>query len=862
MSLTVPNLDDRDFHQLMEEARRIVAKGCPEWTDLSPGDPGLAIIEVFAHLTEVLIYRLNRLPEKVYVELLRLIGSRLEPPVSASVVLRFSRSQESNRAIEIPRGTRVVAERAGDDQEAPVFVTSKLVTLAEGEDHVEVTAYQGELVAAELVGLGTGLPGQVLQVQRPPITAQAGSERDLVVAVEVLPHELDERARAVPHGDKVFRIWVEVDNFANVSDEIHVYKADRTSGLVQFAPAARWIDGQEGLEQVPRALAAAPKSEREIRVWYRRGGGDVGNVAAGALTSLLDPVPGVEVSNLHPATGGRNTESLQNALIRGPQQLHGLERVVKSKDFERVAIRSSGAVARARALTLARLWKHAVAGTVQVVLVPDLPLAIKAEGRITAEIMAEHETEDARLQILEALHERRPLGTNCLVQWGRYKTVSVLARIVVYREENPISLRKRVLDRLYRTIQPLPNEHVPNGWGFGETLRASHIYDMILSEPGVKFADGIRLRVNHVPNEARALVADRFQPRAWYVSGGDSLLRSINDGTGWERVAYFEGEQIRDVGSHPDRPGWVAVATRPKDVEKAALYVSEDCGETWRLAAETQFEVEGMAWLPGRPSPTLLLASDAGLFQVSLERHGPELAEVPVYSGDSGDDRTGFYAVETMIDVHGNVLVAVAAQRTGGVFLSRQGGQPRSFHLLGLRGEDIRFLAVQEEGPNAWLWAAVAAAGNQKGKGCYRWYLTELSPEGWRAFDVGWTAGSCHGLAFQGTRVFAASHRAGVMRLDASSDKPAWQPSAVATSGLPPRDRGRLVPVHTVMTDPAGKWIFAGGPEGVFRSGDGGDRYEALSRQDFDKVTLPETWLFCSGEHEIEVVTEDEAEEN
>ncbi len=861
MSLTVPNLDDRDFYELMEEARRIVGEKCPEWSDLSPGDPGLVILEVFAHLTEVLIYRLNRLPEKVYVELLRLVGARLEPPVSASVVLRFSRSQESSRSIEIPRGTRVMADRAGDDQEAPVFVTSKLVTLVEGEDHVDVTALQGELVIAELVALGTGLPGQVHRIQRPPITAQAGSERDLVVAIEALPHELDERARAIPHGDKVFRIWVEVDSFANIGAEPHIYKTDRASGLLQFAPAARWLDEQDRLEQVPRALAAVPKADREIRVWYRRGGGDVGNVAAGTLTALLDPIPGVEVTNPQPATGGRNLESLQNALIRGPQQLHGLERVVKSKDFERVAIRSSGAVARARALTLARLWSHAVAGTVQVVVVPDLPLAIKAEGRITAEIMVEHETEDARLQILDALNERRPLGTACLVQWGRYKAVSVVARIVVYREENPIALRRRVLDRLYRTIQPLPNDYVPDGWGFGETLRASHIYDMILSEPGVKFADGIRLRVNHVPDEARALVADCFQPRCWYVSGGDSLLRSINDGNGWERVACFEGEQIRDVRSHPEHPGRVAVATRPRDAQKAVLYVSEDCGETWRTAAETGFEVEGMAWLPGRQTPTILLASDEGLFQVSLERHGPELAEVPVYPGGSGDDRTGFYAVQTSVDAHGNVLVAVSAQRAGGVYLSRQGGQPRTFQLLGLRGEDIRFLAIQAEGPSSWLWAAVAAAGNQKGKGCYRWYLSELTPEGWRAFDVGWTAGSCHGLAFQGTRVLAASHRAGVMRLDASSDKPAWQPSAVATSGLPPRDRGRLVPVHTVVVDPGGKWIFAGGPEGVFRSGDGGDRYEALSHRDFDKVTLPETWLFCSGEHEIEVVTEDEAEE-
>ena len=74
MTLKPPNLDDRNFQQLLEEAKRIIRTECPQWTDLSPGDPGIVILELFAHLTETMIYRLNRLPEKAYVEFLRLIG--------------------------------------------------------------------------------------------------------------------------------------------------------------------------------------------------------------------------------------------------------------------------------------------------------------------------------------------------------------------------------------------------------------------------------------------------------------------------------------------------------------------------------------------------------------------------------------------------------------------------------------------------------------------------------------------------------------------------------------------------------------------------------------------------------------------
>ena len=85
MPLTSPNLDDRDFQQLLEESMQRVRHRCPEWSDLSPSDPGIVLLELFAHLTEVMIYRLNRVPDKAYVEFLRLMGVKLLPPAAASV---------------------------------------------------------------------------------------------------------------------------------------------------------------------------------------------------------------------------------------------------------------------------------------------------------------------------------------------------------------------------------------------------------------------------------------------------------------------------------------------------------------------------------------------------------------------------------------------------------------------------------------------------------------------------------------------------------------------------------------------------------------------------------------------------------
>src|SRR5262245_65664708 len=89
MPLPAPKLDDRSFDQLLDEARTLIARSDCGWTDLSVGDPGAVLLEAFAHLTSLMLYRLNRVPEKVHVELLRLLGGKLTPPSAARPGLSF-----------------------------------------------------------------------------------------------------------------------------------------------------------------------------------------------------------------------------------------------------------------------------------------------------------------------------------------------------------------------------------------------------------------------------------------------------------------------------------------------------------------------------------------------------------------------------------------------------------------------------------------------------------------------------------------------------------------------------------------------------------------------------------------------------
>jgi len=72
--IDLPDLDDRRYPDLIEEALRLIPAHAPEWTNHNPSDPGMTLIELFAYVTEMLIYRLNRVPPESTLAFLKLIS--------------------------------------------------------------------------------------------------------------------------------------------------------------------------------------------------------------------------------------------------------------------------------------------------------------------------------------------------------------------------------------------------------------------------------------------------------------------------------------------------------------------------------------------------------------------------------------------------------------------------------------------------------------------------------------------------------------------------------------------------------------------------------------------------------------------
>lgn len=140
MSLPIPNLDDKGFSQIVEEARAMIPSTAPEWTDHNVHDPGITFIELFAWLAEIEHYRLNRTASTSFTRFFSLIGltQRGQQAAEVMVALDFK---------TLPKGVLVAANTkvTAIGNESVPFETIRDTYLTTAK-FIEVETHAGERV--------------------------------------------------------------------------------------------------------------------------------------------------------------------------------------------------------------------------------------------------------------------------------------------------------------------------------------------------------------------------------------------------------------------------------------------------------------------------------------------------------------------------------------------------------------------------------------------------------------------------------------------------------------------------------------------------------------------------------------------
>jgi predicted phage baseplate assembly protein len=317
-----------------------------------------------------------------------------------------------------------------------------------------VGAEHAEVVPEETIGRSDGVPGQIFTVSHAPVLPRREGEQVCVIDTDGTTY------------------WSEVPDFTQSAPHDQHFVWESGTGTIRFGPRVRYADG------TVRQHGRIPRDGAQIVVTgYRHGGGSRGNVGANTLTVMRSAVPYVRgVTNLAPAAGGVDAESIAEAKIRGPLSLRTGERAVTVGDYERIAREASAEIARARCLPSPQ-----GNGAVRVLVVPrvrgDAGQHNLDDFAISNELMA---------TVTQHLNEHRLVGTTMEVSTPYYQGVSVAA-LVHAGQGRPVDLvRQRAIDAITRFVNPLTGGFEGNGWPFDADLNAAVITQLLESVEGLE----------------------------------------------------------------------------------------------------------------------------------------------------------------------------------------------------------------------------------------------------------------------------------------------------------------------------------------------------------------------------------------
>lgn len=330
---------NRDFYSLREELISRVKARVPGWYGSDSSDFGVALVEAFAYVGDITSYYIDRVANESnlatasqrdsVINLARTYGYSPAGYQAASCTVQFSNSSSTPKTI--PSGTEVSGKMAINDiVQQVIFTTTESVSVPENSSSaVTVTAKHGYYVSARNPAIDANDVAGVLigSASGDPAQAYTLSENQIVDGSICI---------FVQNGDS-FGEWGYVLHLADYgpNDAVFTTVTDANNYVtVVFG------DGVSG---------AIPPKFASIKADYVVGGGIIGNIQSGVLTSLYS-VPGmtsedvstlaavISVNNTTSASGGIDPDSLDTIRALAPKAFTSLNRAVTLEDYANISL--------------------------------------------------------------------------------------------------------------------------------------------------------------------------------------------------------------------------------------------------------------------------------------------------------------------------------------------------------------------------------------------------------------------------------------------------------------------------------------------------------------------------------------------
>jgi predicted phage baseplate assembly protein len=347
---------------------------------------------------------------------------------------------------------------------APPRLRQLKVNVAVARNWQHVTAAAAELAAlCKQVSDWLPLPGQHLDLPHAQGRLLDASSMLLKLHPSQTPPEQNP-SLTIQERDGQEHQWTAVPDFVFSGREDRVFVIDRAAGALRFG------DGRTGRIPVP------DPDQRDTAlssVAWTLGGGVGGN---GGTTPNWRSIGVVSAtaSNVVPAEGGADAETIAQARVRAGAALNAVHRAVTPADHETIAKQAPGvAVARAHAA----VGDHPgfpctlVSGAVSVYIVPAAPRGDADWDR--ADFVEAPRPDPGMLsQVRTVLGQARLLGEELFVREPRYRTARLRVE-VTGTPRDPATARAKMQRAVRQYLDPLVGGDDSSGWPFGAPLRPS-----------------------------------------------------------------------------------------------------------------------------------------------------------------------------------------------------------------------------------------------------------------------------------------------------------------------------------------------------------------------------------------------------
>ena len=328
---------------------------------------------------------------------------------------------------------------------------------------------QVETIPREDLGRSSGEAGQEWHLSYPPVLARRSDETLLV--------ELE---------DGGFEEWQEVADFGDSKPDDRHYTLDSHTGVLRLGPTLRDAGGREV------QYGAIPVAGRLLAFsGYRTGGGTRGNIGKSSITVLKSSIPYIAtVTNGSPAIGGEDAETLEMAMLRGPQLLRARSRAVTTDDFEYLAMQATPEVARAKCVPPTPEQVAAGKAVSKMLLVP-------ASGHTDSTIPPNELrlSDRARVEVAQYLDSRRLITSTVQLDAPEYRFVSVEVDVRARKRVSKEELQNKIDKALYHLINPVNGGPERDGWPWERSLFQSEVTALVQGIEGVEYVEGVRFFV-------------------------------------------------------------------------------------------------------------------------------------------------------------------------------------------------------------------------------------------------------------------------------------------------------------------------------------------------------------------------------